>query len=206
MEHYFSEEPGVKHKKRTITVRLGERECVVHTDAGVFSPDRLDKGTAVLLRHLPTPPNEGKLLDLGCGWGAISLDAALQSPHLDIHAIDINTRALNLTAENARTLKLTNVHPTTPESIDASVRFHEIRSNPPIRIGKTALHALLRTWIPRLLPGGTAFFVVAKQLGAKSLEAWLQRSLPSEYETNLFARENGYHIIRVRYQHTFSSV
>ncbi len=144
------------------------------TAAGVFSGDRLDVGTAVLLDAVPAPPARGELLDLGCGWGPIAASLALRSPDARVWAVDVNARALSLVERNAELLSLSNIVPSMPERVPADVRFDAIWSNPPIRIGKRQLHELLETWIPRLAPGATAWLVVQKHLGADSLLRWLQ--------------------------------
>lgn len=173
-DHYFSAQPSSAARRQEITVSLAGRQVPVTTAAGTFSPGHLDTGTEVLLRRLPAPPETGHLLDLGCGWGPLTLHAALTGgPGLTVWALDINERALELTRENASRHGLTQVRPVTAEQVPEQLRFHQIWSNPPIKVGKPALHALLRSWLPRLEPGGTAWLVVAKQLGADSLLRWL---------------------------------
>lgn len=143
------------------------------TATGVFSGDRLDVGTAVLLDAVPEPPPTGELLDLGCGWGPIATTLALRSPAARVWAVDVNARALSLVERNAELLSISNITAASPELVPDDVRFDAIWSNPPIRIGKPQLHALLETWIPRLAPGATAWLVVQKHLGADSLLSWL---------------------------------
>ena len=121
---------------------------------GIFSPGGLDKGTAVLLDEAPEPPATGTFLDLGCGWGPIALSLALRSPAATVWALDVNERALDLTRRTAAALGLDGVRATTADGIPDDVRFDLIWSNPPIRVGKAVLHELLRTWLPRLAPGG----------------------------------------------------
>jgi 16S rRNA (guanine1207-N2)-methyltransferase len=172
-DHYFSPEPAAPETLRTIRVPLDGVERELVTATGVFSGDRLDVGTAVLLDAVPTPPQAGDLLDLGCGWGPIAATLALRSPAARVWAVDVNARALSLVERNAELLSIANITPALPESVPADVRFATIWSNPPIRIGKPQLHALLETWIPRLEPGATAWLVVQKHLGADSLVRWL---------------------------------
>lgn len=151
----------------------------MQVDGGVFSATRLDPGSRVLLRTLEQrerrepSSSDRQFLDVGCGWGALSLALALKHPEAQITAVDVNERALRNTTRNAATLGLSGVRAIRPDAVDANVMFDEIWSNPPIRIGKTALHELLMTWIPRLKADGQAFLVVAKHLGAESLTRWL---------------------------------
>ena len=112
--------------------------------AGIFSPGGVDQGTAVLLREAPAPPADGHLLDLGCGWGPIALTLALRSPDATVYAVDVNERALDLLRHNARARwGSTGCTRASPDGIPDDVRFDAIWSNPPIRVGKAALHELL---------------------------------------------------------------
>lgn len=142
------------------------------TDRGVFSADGVDAGTVVLLRTVPPPP-EGDLLDLGCGYGPIAIALALRQPAATVWALDVNERARALAAENAEASGLTNVRVVSPEDVPAELRFAAVYSNPPIRIGKPALHDLLTAWLERLRPGASGWLVVHKNLGSDSLADWL---------------------------------
>ena len=117
------------------------------TDAGMFSPERLDPGTRLLLDEAPAPPASGDLLDLGCGYGPIACVLAARSPGAAVWAVDVNERALELCARNAATAGLANVRCVTPEDPSVPARFAGIWSNPPIRVGKQALHELLARWL-----------------------------------------------------------
>jgi 16S rRNA G1207 methylase RsmC len=176
-DHYFSAEPASAAERRTLDLTLAGRPVTVAVAGGVFSPGGLDKGTAVLLGSVPAPPPEGTFLDLGCGWGPVALTLALLSPTARVWAVDVNERALGLTRDNAASLALDGVRAVTPDEVPADVRFDLIWSNPPIRVGKAALHDLLRTWLPRLAPGGSAYLVVSKNLGADSLQRWIETEL-----------------------------
>lgn len=153
----------------------------LETDRGVFSPDRVDAGTRVLLETVPPPPASGELLDLGCGYGPIALTMARRSPRASVIGVDVNERALELARDNASAAALNNVRFVLAEDVAAEARFAAIWSNPPIRIGKAALHDLLLAWLPRLAPGGTAHLVVQKHLGSDSLQRWLTaQGFPAE--------------------------
>lgn len=196
-EHYFSESPASDTRVREIEVSLAGAPRQVVTAGGVFSPEHLDRGTEILLRSASDHPTlfaDGAVLDLGCGWGPIALSAALAAPEREVWAIDINERARDLTAQNAQRLHLTNVRVEDPQRVPTSLRFQTILSNPPIRIGKAALHELLRQWLPRLAPGGSALLVVAKHLGAESLQRWIASEFPMLQVTRI-ARDKGFHVI-----------
>jgi 16S rRNA (guanine1207-N2)-methyltransferase len=197
-DHYFTAEPASAAERRQLRVFLAGRELIVETAPGVFCPDRVDIGTAVLLREAPEPPAQGNLLDLGCGWGPIALTLGLRSPAASIWAVDVNQRALGLARDNAKTLGIHDFHAATPEEVPAELRFSAIWSNPPIRVGKEILHDMLVTWLPRLEAGGTAYLVVQKNLGADSLERWLaDRFEPGELEVDRFATTRGFRLLSV---------
>jgi 16S rRNA (guanine1207-N2)-methyltransferase len=174
-DHYFSAEPVGPVRPRQIDIDVAGRRLRMESAAGVFSAGRLDLGTALLLRKapLPGPDTDGPLLDLGCGYGPIAVTLALAAPAATVYAVDVNRRALDLTRANAESTGATNVVAAEPDQIPADLRFAQIWSNPPIRIGKAELHTLLSTWLPRLAVDGVAWLVVARQLGADSLHEWL---------------------------------
>jgi 16S rRNA (guanine1207-N2)-methyltransferase len=196
-EHYFSADPVGPQRIRRITARLAGRDVEVETSGGVFSTDRVDLGTAVLLREVPEPPADGDLLDLGCGWGPIALTLALRSPAARVWAVDVNPRAVDLTAGNARRLGLDGVRACTPEEVPADIRFTAIWSNPPIRVGKDTLHALLRRWLPRLDGDGRAHLVVQRHLGADSLHRWIAEEFAPALSVRRMGSAKGYRVIEV---------
>ncbi len=171
MSHYFTT-PSGDERRRSIDVRFWDTDWRFTTAKGVFSADGLDLGTAVLLRTHTPAPTARRLLDLGCGWGPIAVGLAAACPDATVDAVDTNARALELTALNAAAHGV-RVRTLTPDEADPDARYDEIWSNPPIRIGKEALHALLLTWLPRLTEGGVARLVVGRNLGADSLQRWL---------------------------------
>ena len=175
MNHYFDPGDG-EWTSREIQVVLEGREFTLETAASTFSPEHLDTGTRILLETVPDPI--GTVLDIGCGWGPIALTAALRSPESVVWGIDVNQRALELTRRNAVRVGVSNVTVGLPDEVPTDLRFDTIWSNPPIRVGKAELHAILETWIPRLNPGGEAWLVVAKSLGAESLQKWLGERWP----------------------------
>jgi 16S rRNA (guanine1207-N2)-methyltransferase len=194
-DHYFTAEPASAAERRPLRVDLAGREVEVEVARGVFSPGGLDKGTAVLLAHAPAPPGTGTFLDLGCGWGPVALTLGLLSPDATVYALDVNARALDLCRRNAASLGLDGVRPVTADDVPAEVRFDLIWSNPPIRVGKEALHGLLRTWLPRLAPGGVAHLVVQKNLGSDSLARWVESEL--RMPCRRLASSKGFRVLEV---------
>jgi 16S rRNA (guanine1207-N2)-methyltransferase len=197
-DHYFTASPASPENLRTIRVTLADRDLDVVTAGGVFSPDRLDAGTAVLLSNTPPPPPGGHFLDLGCGWGPVSLSLALTSPHATVWAVDVNQRALDLVRRNAQRLGLQNINAVTPDDVPEETVFRTIRSNPPIRVGKNELHGMLERWIPRLDERSDAWFVVARNLGSDSLQRWLSATFPHGYSVHRAATARGFRVLKVR--------
>lgn len=195
-EHYFSEEPSAPELRRSVAVVLRGREAVLQTSNGVFSPRGLDRGTSVLLGNVPDPVG-AELLDLGCGWGPIALSMAVAAPGSHVTAVDVNERSLALTRDNAASLGLDNVEVLLPEQVPDQRGFDTIWSNPPIRIGKQQLHELLQRWLPRLAPGGTAWLVVQKNLGADSLQKWLAAELGQGFTVSRHSTDKGFRVLRV---------
>ena len=197
-EHYFSTDPRTPDRRRRVSVRLAGRELELDVASGTFSSSGLDRGTKVLLDNVAPPPHSGTLVDLGCGWGPIALTLGLSSPDAEVFAVDVNPRARELTATNAQAVGADNVTVCAPEDFPAGTAIDVLWSNPPIRIGKLALHALLTTWLGRLAPTGEAWLVVSKDLGADSLMAWLGSGEPGDYDAVRVETDKGFRVIRVR--------
>lgn len=194
-EHYFSPQPQAPHRPGRVRVILPDVYLELATDAGVFSPARLDPGTRLLLDAAPPPPASGDLLDLGCGYGPIACALAVRSPGATVWAVDVNERALALCAANAARAGLANVHAVLPDSAGLPAAFAGIWSNPPVRIGKPALHELLRRWLARLAPGAAATLVMGRNLGADSLHSWL--STEEGWQVRRLSARSGYRLLRV---------
>lgn len=197
MSHYFQTPTGPENR-RQVKMRFWDTDWAFTSADGVFSADGLDLGTAVLLRESVPPSGAGRLLDLGCGYGVLAVALAAACPDAEVDAVDTNERALALCATNAATFGVADrVHQLLPEQGDPDARYDEIWSNPPIRIGKAALHDLLLTWLPKLVPGGTARLVVGRNLGADSLQAWLE---DSGYRCERVASAKGFRVFSVTAQ------
>ena len=193
-DHYFSARPASADERRRISVTLAGHELSLEVAPGIFSPDHVDLGTQVLLRTVPAPV--GRVLDIGCGWGPIALAAALLSTDVAVTAVDVNERALDLAKRNAVAAGVGDrVAVMTPDAVPGDAVFDTIWSNPPIRVGKAALHELMGTWLPRLAPGGEAWLVVQRHLGADSLAAWL--ALQGWGEVEKMASAKGFRVLRV---------
>jgi len=201
-EHYFTASPAVEAEERAHRFMIRGVEHAVVTASGVFSADRLDKGTQVLLDHVHDPPPTGSFLDLGCGWGPITLALADAAPGATVLAVDVNERSLALTARNAEVAGLDNVRTCPAQALLTELRETSrpvdlIWSNPPVRIGKDALHELLLSWLQLLSADGEAWLVVLKNLGADSLATWLTGQ---GWDVSRQASSKGFRVLRVRHQ------
>ncbi|MBO0821090.1 MAG: methyltransferase [Nocardiopsaceae bacterium] len=194
--HYFDASPEARHRPGLVRAVLPDVYLELETDSGVFSPGRLDPGTRFLLESGPPPPEAGDLLDLGCGYGPIACALAQRSPNATVWAVDVNERARDLCARNAEAAGLANLRCLPPDSPGLPGRFDGLWSNPPIRIGKAALHALLETWLARLAPGAAAHLVVGRNLGADSLHSWLETQGWSVVRA---AARSGYRLLTIDY-------
>jgi 16S rRNA G1207 methylase RsmC len=142
------------------------------------------------------PPAQGQFLDLGCGYGVIGLAIARTVPLATVTAVDVNERALALANENAEALGVEGRFVAClPDAVPTDATYDEIWSNPPIRIGKQALHDLLLTWLSRLRSDGRMVLVVGRNLGADSLQRWLGEQ---GYPTRRVASAKGFRVLESR--------
>jgi len=207
--HYFSRTPSVESDEREVRLSLADLELSFTTDRGVFSADRIDAGTRLLLQEAPHPTDSmATVCDLGCGYGPIAVSLAARSPHSAVWAVDTNERAVALTARNGDRNGCSSIHPVVvdtdgvpvdghPEDLAAlpSIRFDGLWSNPPIRIGKVAMRHMLTVWLDRLSPTGTAWLVVQRHLGADSLAEWLNAQ---GWATTRVCSRAGYRLLEVK--------
>lgn len=208
---YWDTEPSGPSRPGTVRLTLPDLDLNLATDHGVFARSGVDRGTHLLLRQAPVPAPRTGVVDLGTGYGPIALVTALRQPLAGVWAVDVNRRALALTRANAARLGqsaglihpadspgspagLDNLMVAEPAEVPPAVRFDGLYSNPPIKIGKEALHDLLQNWLARLLPGSPAWLVVKQAMGADSLHTWLDSN---GFSTRRAASKQGYRVLRV---------
>lgn len=202
-EHYFSDSaPAGADELRLLEIAARGHDLQMWVSDRVFSTSRLDLGTAQLLKTVPELPQSGRILDLGCGWGPVAVSSGLESPGAEVWAVDVNPRAMALTARNAEINGATNVWVSpAPEALQKAqaegLFFDVILSNPPVRIGKPELHKMLAAWLSLLSPSGVAWLVMSKNLGGDSLIAWLNAQ---GYVASKFSSKKGFRIIHVARQ------
>jgi 16S rRNA (guanine1207-N2)-methyltransferase len=176
-DHYFAARPAAPSRPRRVHLELPDLDhpLGLTTDAGVFSATEVDPGTRLLLTEGARPDPAARVLaDVGCGYGPIAVALALRAPAAEVWAVDVNERAVELCRANAETAGVGDrVRAVTPDEVPDGLVLDGLWSNPPVRVGKAALHGLLELWLPRLAPGAPAHLVVARNLGADSLATWL---------------------------------
>lgn len=199
VSHYFSTEtssdPSQEKEKH---VRLRGDSFTVTTDRGVFSGEKLDPGTKVLLEIVPDPPPSGTLLDVGSGWGPITMALAAASPDARVIGVDVNPRAVELTGRNLAQHGMANAEAHLVDRLLAAepdLEVDLIWSNPPIRVGKAVLHEIMRTWLPRLSAAGAAYLVVNKNLGGDSLHKWIETELG--FDVDRVGSRQGFRVLHV---------
>lgn len=195
MGHYFDDDTEALSMPRDVELWLPDMSLQLTTDRGVFGYGQIDAGSKLLLLKASAPPSTGNLLDLGCGVGTIALPLARRAPDATVWAVDVNARARDLCAANAEVNGVTNVRVVSPDEVPDDVVLGCIWSNPPIRVGKGALHVMLRRWLGKLAVGADATLVVHKHLGGDSLQKWLtEQGCP----TTRIASSSGYRILNCR--------
>ena len=192
-EHYFTADPAAPFRRVPVRANVWGHWLELTSGSGVFAQGRLDVGTGVLLGEVPPPESAREVLDLGCGYGVIGLAIALAVPEVRVTAVDVNERALLLARENADRLGVgARFRAVLPDEVEPDATYDEIWSNPPIRVGKDALHEILLRWLPRLRPEGRAVMVVGKNLGSDSLARWLGEH---GYPTERLASAKGFRVL-----------
>jgi len=199
----------VDSAEQEIRLSLADLELQFTTDRGVFSQSRIDAGTRLLLQEAPHPtPSMTNVCDLGCGYGPIAVSLARRSPTSSVWAVDLNERAVALTAKNGAANECPDIHAVvvdadgtaidgTPEDLVAmrTTQFDGLWSNPSIRIGKPAMHHMLTVWLDRLTPSGVAWLVVQRHLGADSLADWMTAQ---GWATTRVCSRAGYRLLEVK--------
>lgn len=190
-QHYFTSNPQSAHDERAIQVELAGVRADFCTDAGVFSRDGLDFGSRLLIETVH-PLLHGRVLDMGCGWGAIGVLLAKLCPGVQITMADINERAVALAARNARQNGVIAETLVSDGYENIAPAFDAIVTNPPIRAGKQTVYRILDGAKTRLAPGGRLFLVIRKEQGAPSAQTHLQGVYG---RVELLARKKGYWIL-----------
>ena len=191
-EHYYTKNPSSEHHERQVRAEIFGMEFTFTTDSGVFSKDGVDPGTRALIEALPELT--GRVLDLGCGWGAAGLPVAKKNPGCTVMMTDINERAAALAKQNARANGVANIEIVTGDGFESVTgEFSAVITNPPIRAGKQKIYSMFAEAHERLLPGGALYIVIRKQQGAPSALKYLSEIYAS---AEVIDRSGGYWVIK----------
>ncbi|WP_080147342.1 class I SAM-dependent methyltransferase [Marinilactibacillus piezotolerans] len=195
-DHYYTNTPQSKSQQQSWSAELRGMDFTFTTDSGVFSKEKVDYGSTVLLNAADlTVFPEGPLLDVGCGYGPIGLTLAKLDPKRTVEMVDINERAIGLARKNAADNAVSNVS-IYPSSLYEAVQhkaFAGIFSNPPIRAGKQTVHRILEEAVDYLKPGGLLTIVIQKKQGAPSA----QKKMESVFgNVERIALDRGYWILQ----------
>jgi len=192
MSHYFENDKNIKSDKRLIKFNFDNREFSIYSDNGVFSKDRFDYGTRVLLENIDINYLHGRVLDLGCGTGVVGLILGTLNKNISIDMVDVNERAIVLARENVRFNKLENNVFVSDVYSNISDKYEYIITNPPIRAGKDVVRKFLIGAKDYLSNNGTLYFVMRKDHGVKSMI----KELEEIYKVEIIDKEKGFYIVR----------
>lgn len=190
MSHYFENDNNLGHKENVIKYTFKNKELVLKSDLGVFSKDRVDFGTNLLINNMIVCGND--VLDIGCGYGIVGIAVASSESKYNVVMSDVNERAINLAYNNAKLNKLNNCKVVCSNAYENLGAFDTIISNPPIRAGKNVVYEIVLGAIHHLNEGGIINVVIQKKQGALSL---LEKMKEVYSKTDIIYKEKGYYII-----------
>ena len=195
-EHYYTSKPSVAHQPIRMEETLRGKKLTFSSDAGVFSKHGVDYGSKVLIDAMEIRP-DARVLDVGCGYGPIGLSAALLAVNGHVTMVDVNERALELAAENAKRNAISNVTVLKSDALESVLeeRFDCILTNPPIRAGKETVHRIFEQAFGCLNDGGDLWLVIQKKQGSPSAYAKLE-ALFGEENVEEVTKDKGYRIFR----------
>ena len=192
MSQYFDNDKKIKSNKKLINFCFGNRQYSLYSDNGVFSKDKFDYGTRVLLHNIDIHSLCGKVLDLGCGTGVVGLILGTLNKNISIDMVDVNERAIELARDNIKLNNLDNNLYISDVYSNVKDKYDYIITNPPIRAGKDVVRRFLVGAKDYLNVNGTLYFVMRKDHGVKSMI----RELEEMYKVEVINKENGFYIVR----------
>lgn len=193
-DHYYTRTPSSLSRPALLNIEFEGERLSFHTDAGVFSRTELDPGSALLIRTVG--PLSGRVVDMGCGWGAIGLFLARKNPDAQFLLAEINERAVELTRRNIEENHIANARVVQSDGFESAPgEMDFFISNPPIRAGKQVIYGWFAEAHRRLTPGGALIIVIRKQQGAPSALTFLKEVFG---QAEVAARDKGYWILRAQ--------
>lgn len=191
MSQYFDNDNNIKHNKRIIEFYFNDKKYNLYSDNGVFSKDKFDYGTRLLLDSIDIEKISGNVLDLGCGIGVVGIILGTINKNINIDMIDINDRALSLVRDNLTLNKVkANVFSSDVYS-NVNKKYDYIITNPPIRAGKEVVRKFLLGGYDYLNDNGILYFVMRKDHGVKSMI----KELENKYNVTIINKDKGFYIL-----------
>jgi 16S rRNA (guanine1207-N2)-methyltransferase len=193
-EHYYTGRPSTEHDEATFTATLRGMAFTFTTDAGVFSRERVDFGSLLLIETMQIKPSD-TVLDLGCGYGPIGAVAARLAHEGFVYLVDVNERAAALARRNLQANRIANAEVRVGDALEAvrGIAFDTVLTNPPIRAGKAIIYRMVDEAHAALKPGGSLWVVIQNKQGAPSMKKKLQELFGNVLDVD---RKAGYHIFR----------
>ena len=190
-EYYYTSAPTSEHEERSFRAVFAGRVLAFDTDAGVFSKQHVDPGSELLCKALPDTLGT-RVLDMGCGWGAMTIMTLARFPKAEITMADVNERALALAVSNVEKnhMQATAILSDGFEKVEGE--FDAVITNPPIRAGKAVIYKMFEDAKAHLVPGGALYLVIRKQQGAPSALKFLKELYG---KAEVIERDGGYWII-----------
>ena len=193
MSMYFENDKSIKSERKKITIKIKDKSFDMITDNGVFSKDKLDYGTRILLETITKEEPKGKALDLGCGYGIIGIYLSLSTDISEIDMVDVNKRALILAKDNTKLNKIDNINIYESDIYsNINKKYDYIITNPPIRAGKEVIRKILFEAKEHLNITGELWFVMRKDHGVKSMI----KELESIYKVEIVEKDKGFYIVK----------
>ena len=190
-EHYYTNNPTSEHEERSFRAVFAGRVLAFDTDAGVFSKQHVDPGSELLCKALPEDI-AGRVLDMGCGWGAMTIMTLARFPKCEVTMADVNERALALAVSNVKKNFMTAEAVLSDGFEKITGEYDVVITNPPIRAGKAVIYKMFEDAKAHLAPGGRLYLVIRKQQGAPSALKFLKELYG---KAEVIERDGGYWII-----------
>lgn len=193
MSHYFMNDNELKNKPYYLAININDLEFKFESDNGVFSKNEIDYGSYLLVTTFLKNYTNGRVLDLGCGYGFIGIViSGLKKQPVDM--VDINERAVMLTTKNIKLNKVDANCLISDGFAAVRNRYDFIITNPPIRIGKNSMYKILFDAKNYLNESGELWLVIRKEQGAKSLI----KDFSQEYEMNIILKKKNFYILQAK--------
>ena len=191
-EYYYTNTPTSEHEERSFRAVFAGKVLAFDTDAGVFSKQHVDPGSELLCKSLPDDLS-GDVLDMGCGWGAMTVMTLARFPKANMTMADVNERALGLAVSNVEKNRMTAKAVLSDGFEKIEGEFDAVITNPPIRAGKAVIYKMFEDAKAHLREGGSLYLVIRKQQGAPSALKFLKELCR---KAEVIERDGGYWIIR----------